>query len=124
MAVRTNESAVLVVMGRTTNEGVNVDSYISTANLVINAAFARAGVVETEEILTEIEKWYTAHLLACSVWRQASEEKVGDATIKYVGEYGTGLDLTSYGQMVKQLDIKGVMQSVSKKQWSIRSLNS
>ena len=76
-------------------------------------------------MLKEIERWFVAHMIASTVWRTTAEEKVGDATIKYTGQWGKDLDSTPYGQMVKQLDKTGLMvASVGKRPASIYAVRS
>lgn len=121
---RATSDDVLEIMGRSTSGTVNVSAFIASANLIVTKAFTGDTTV-TEELLTEIEKWYTAHMLASTVWRQVEEEKIGDATIKFAGKTGMKLDYTSYGQMVLQLDHTGKMESViGKRKWRITAIKS
>lgn len=116
---RTTVEAVLGIMGRSSAGTVDVASFINSSNTLVTRVFTGDTTV-TEELLTDIEKWYTAHLLASTIWKQVEEEKVGDATIKYAGKTGMKLEYTSYGQIVMQLDPTGKMESsINKRKWKI-----
>jgi len=124
MAARTTTEEVLEIMGKSSSGTINIQPYINSANTVISRIFANDNTVSIE-FLTEIEKWFTAHLLASTVWRQSTEEKIGDATIKFAGEFGSQLDFTSYGQMVQQLDYTGKMAgSIGKPKYRIIAIKS
>lgn len=62
--------------------------------------------------LRHIELWLAAHIVAMTD-QQVTEEKIGDATQKYGGRHGLGLDYTRFGQMVKLLDHHGVLANAS-----------
>ena len=77
-----------------------VDAYITGANALVNKVLGTG----TSAILTQIELWLTAHLMAISKERQAKKEGAGGAFIEYTGNFGEGLRSTTYGQMVLSLD--------------------
>jgi hypothetical protein len=113
MAIRVVASEVRQIMDNCTLSDQVVDSFIVAANAVINKVFAE----DTETgatLLKEIEKWFTAHMIASTLSRTTSEEKVGDASLKYTGQWGKNLDSTPYGQMVKVLDTSSKMSNVGK----------
>ncbi len=121
MATRVTASEVKVIIDTSLSDG-DVDSFINSANIMVNNILGDEDL--NEDLLTEIEKWYTAHLIAVSRDRQAQSETVDNASIRYAGQYGTNLNMTSYGQTVKQLDTSGRMAKVGEKQaglWSIKS---
>ena len=119
---RTTVNAVLAIMGRSSAGTVDIEAFITSANLVVSRVFS-GDTTTSLELLTEIETWYTAHMLAATIWKQVEEEKVGDATIKYAGKTGMKLEYTSYGQMVMQLDPTGKMEaSIGKRQWKITAI--
>jgi hypothetical protein len=74
--------------------------------------------------LKEIERWLTAHLISVTQERMTTEEKLGEATVKYAGVYGEGLKSTSYGQMVLTLDSCGGFANLGKQAASIKSITS
>jgi len=102
------------IMAECPTEDDVVDVYILGANRFINRVFATPPSLD-EETLFELERWFTAHMIAVSRVRTTTEEKVGDATIKFAGKFGEQLSSTPYGQMVIQLDTTGKIASVSGK---------
>ena len=87
-----------------------IEAYIAGANVTITALLGDADLTAAQ--LKEIERWLTAHLMACSRERQVREETAGGARIAYFSEYsmvGKGLDATLYGQQVKLLDTTGTL---------------
>lgn len=79
-----------------------VDAYINSAARLIDTVFSDGAL--GEEILTEIEMWLAAHMIASTREQQTAEAKAGSTSIKYQGNTGLGLDSTMYGQTVKILD--------------------
>ena len=79
-----------------------VEAYINSATRLIDTAFTDG--VLGEEILTEIEMWLAAHMIASTREQQTAEAKAGQTSVKYQGQTGLGLDSTMYGQTVKILD--------------------
>ena len=73
----------------------------------------------TTTLLAEIKKWMVAHMIASTIHRSASEEKLGDASVKYTGKWGVGLASTPYGQMILILDFTGRMANAGKMRASI-----
>jgi hypothetical protein len=65
--------------------------------------------------LKEIERWFTAHLIAATRDQQPQAEKDGGASITYQGKTGMGLNSTYYGQTVKTLDTTGALAKVGKR---------
>lgn len=60
-------------------------------------------------LLKEIERWLSAHFVMVRE-RRKSSEKLGEASIAYDGNVGTGkmgLELTPYGQQAIALDTTG-----------------
>jgi len=91
-----------------------VDVYILGANRFITRVFSTPPTLD-EETLFELERWFTAHMIAVSLARTTVEEMVGDATIKYAGKWGDRLLSTPYGQMVLTLDTTGKIATMSGK---------
>ena len=124
MALRVTASEVKEIMDGCTVVDSIVETFILAANALINKVFAGDTIMGTV-LLKEIERWFTAHMLASTLVRMASKEKLGDAEITYTGKYAANLDSTPYGQMVKQLDITGKMsQYVGKQMASLRAVKS
>ena len=98
-----------------------IDAYIAIANPMVTNTVT-CGLAAS--ILKEIERWLTAHMIAITNDRTTTEEKLGEATVKYAGVYGEGLKGTSYGQMVLLLDTCGSFANLGKKSASIKSITS
>jgi len=71
-------------------------------------------------MLTEIEKWLTAHLITISRERMAAKEEAGGARIEYIGAFGAGLSSTPYGQTAIALDNTGTLLALSNGTKSIK----
>lgn len=118
MAVRVSATEVKLIMSNSTIADATVDAFIVAANEVVNSVFGTDVVTS----YVEIEKWFAAHLLASTIMRMTSEEKVGDAMVKYIGKYESGLNSTPYGQMVMLLDTTGLMSKLGKQAASIYAI--
>ena len=88
---------------------IDTTPFIQAANLVVTARLGAQGL--GDDLLKEIERWFTAHLVAIRE-PQAKAEKVGDTGVTYFGKDGYGLDATPYGQQVKVLDPTGLMATL------------
>jgi len=80
------------------------DSFLSTANTLVNDVLANEGY--SDVLLKQIECWLTAHFIAIRDPR-ASREKIGDVDVQYHGKSGMGLTSTPYGQQVLILEHHG-----------------
>lgn len=108
--MRTNATDVQDIMGITLSS-TYVDKYIKSANALVNQALASASL--EEDTLTEIEMWIAAHMISVTRERQAKKEGAGGAEIEYTGEYGLGLNSTSFGQMAIALDSTGTLADLA-----------
>lgn len=85
--------------------------FITTANLLVTKHLGSSGI--STELLAEIEKYLAAHLVAMHPEeRQLTEQKIGEATDKYGGQFGSLLHFTQFGQMVKMLDYTGILSGI------------
>lgn len=101
-----------------------VDTFIGAANLTVTEYIGDDTSLSNDQ-KKEIERWFTAHLIACTRQQQAQAERIGDAQITYQGQTGKGLDATFYGQQVKILDTSGKMaQRIGKKAVQIHAVTS
>lgn len=123
MAVRTTAEDVKSIMVECSVSNSVINNLIIAANALIDEVFLYDTEV-SDTILTEIEKWLTAHMLAVSLHRTTSEEKIGDASQRFTGKWGEGLKSTPYGQMVLTLDFTGKMGNVGKAGASIYAVTS
>lgn len=99
-----------------------VDAYIIGANALITANLTGSGL--SDILMKEIERWLTAHMIACTRERMAAKEGAGGAFIEYTGQYGDSLSSTPYGQMVMTLDTTGAMASLGGKAATVFSIPS
>jgi len=86
-------------------------AFITSANILVTDVLAGK---HSGDILKQIELWLSAHFSSIRDQR-AAEEKIGDASIRYQGRTGLGLDATLYGQQVKMLDTSGTLANLGKK---------
>jgi len=117
---RTDKDNVKVIIDTNISDS-DVTSFIDDANVIVDNRLSGEDV--DDDILTMIEKYLTAHLISVSRERQATDEKVGDVSVKYSGSFSKFLEMTSYGQEVLILDPTGKMASASKRKAYIRSIN-
>lgn len=85
----------------------SIETFINAANLTITKILDGADI--SSDQLKEIERWLTAHLIACTMERQVSKEALGQASVSYTGITQMGLNATLYGQQVKILDTTGLL---------------
>ncbi len=90
-----------------------VSPYLRTAAVYLDDVLANEGYGEA--MLTEIETWYAAHLVAIRDPRVKSESE-GDKSTSYHGSSGMGLEHTPYGQQVLRLEHKGILATIDKGQ--------
>jgi hypothetical protein len=105
---RTTATDVKVIIDTNLSDSI-VNAFISDANLLVTNVFGISSGL-SDATLTSIEKWISAHFIATTRDRQASEEYVKDAKIKYTGITGTGLESTFYGQQALTLDTTGLLR--------------
>ena len=121
MAVLATVSDVEELMQETLDDSY-VDSILTTVDLVLTKIFENYSGDLSNSLLTEFQKYYAAHLIASTTKRMGAEENVGDAAIKYMGSFSTGLDSTPYGQMLKLLDVTGMLAKSGKTAASIYAI--
>jgi len=123
---RTTAAEVRLIMDNLTEDNLSttrIDSFILGANALVTKILGDDVSIGTV-LLEDIERWFTAHMIASTVWKTTTEEKLGDATVKYTGEWKQNLSSTPYGQMVLQLDITGKMANIGKKGAGIYAITS
>jgi hypothetical protein len=123
MAIRVTADEVREIMDGVTATDTIINTFITAASAVIDNIFANDSVIG-DTLKKELERWLTAHLMAMSIARTASEEKLGEANVKYTGKWGENLLATPYGQTVLTLDITGKMSSIGKRAASMYSIPS
>lgn len=81
--------------------------YIMTATGLVDHYLGTSGY--STAWLTEIETWWTCHLMEVAEPR-ATSTKLGDTTVTYGRtDVGMGLEATLYGQQVLTMDPKGLL---------------
>lgn len=108
----------------TTLSDVIINTYIQAANITVTDLLGSSTELSDAQ-KKEIERWFTAHLMASTRVQQAKSEKALDASITYQGETGKGLESTHYGQMALALDTTGTFaQKLGKKKATIVAVTS
>jgi len=97
----------------TTLTDINV--FINTANMMVTSWLETAGL--TDETLKEIERYLAAHALSVQDQRVKSVG-VDVLSESYQGQWGMGLNGTSYGQMAILLDTSGTLGKIAKNGYS------
>lgn len=105
--MRTTAADVKAILDSTTLTTAQIEAYIGSANIMVTQIL---GTTLGDDVLKEIERWLSAHMIATTRERQASKEEAGGAKIEYTGKWGAGLSSTSYGQMCISLDTTGAMK--------------
>ncbi len=119
MANRTIAAEVKMVMD-TALEDVEITSLIGYANRMVTNILGAEGL--GADALKDIETYLTAHLISIGKERQATEEKVKDISIKYTGNYGAFLNMTTFGQQVLFMDTTGNFANSGKQEISIKAI--
>ena len=101
---------------------LDIQGYIQTAHIFLTEVFT--GLKMSGDKFKEIERWFTAHLIAITKERTAIVEKVDVAEITYTGKWGDELSSTSYGQTVLLLDTSGRISNMGKRQVKITVVKS
>lgn len=123
MAVRTTAAEVKQILDGCTISDTIVDVYIASASRLVDSVYANDTTM-TDAQLEDIELWLSAHMIACTLTRQTSQETVDDVSVKYTGYWSKDLESTSYGQMVKVLDTSGKMGNLGKKEAKLTTITS
>lgn len=110
------------IMDNSQLEDYQVDPFVTAANEVVTDLLGSSGLGST--LLKEIERWFTAHLIASSKERVARREEIDDVMIEYTGRFGSHLSSTPYGQVVETLDSTGKMSNAGNKEaglWAVET---
>lgn len=100
---------------------LQVSPYITSANVYVTDRLGTSTLAAAT--LKEIERWFTAHMIATTRERVAKSEEAGGARIEYIGQFGEGLKSTPYGQMCISLDTTGLLAQEGKKKISMYVLS-
>lgn len=119
---RTTASDVKQIIETTLEDSV-IDGYIAGATEVVTEVLGSVTTISSE-LKTEIERWFTAHLIASTREQQLTEAKAGSASAKFQGKTGMRLDATLYGQQVLIMDTTGNFAALGGKKASITTIPS
>jgi len=95
----------------TTLTSGRIETYILGAAEFIENALSGKGL--TEDHLKEIQRWMAAHLIATTSERQLQKAGAGPASATYFGVPGKGLEGSTYGQTVLNLDFTGTLAEMN-----------
>ena len=123
MAVLVTATEVKAIMDNCTITDTVVDTFITAADALVVEVFSEDTEIG-DEMKKEIERWFTAHMLACTLHRSTKSESVGGVSVQYTGEFREYLSSTPYGQMVLQLDFTGKMGNIGKRAASMFAVTS
>jgi len=118
---RTTAEEVLEIMDTSLSD-TQISPYIGLANRMVTSLLGGEGL--SDQLLTDIELWLTAHFIAITKSRMGEKEQIGEATIVYIGKFGMGFQSTPYGQMVLSLDSTGKIAATGKKAIKITAITS
>ena len=116
MANRVTATEVKQII-ETTQTDTIVDVFIGSANILVTDILSDQGL--SSDLMKEIERWLSAHLLATTLERQTVREEIGGDTNEEYSKLGYGLDSTTYGQTVKVLDTSGMLAATIGKRKAI-----
>jgi len=122
--MRTSADAVKNIIETSLSDAV-IEAYIASANIFVTDALGSSSL--SDDTLENIEMWVAAHFMAVTRERMAKKEGAGGAEIEYTGEYGVGLNSTSYGQMAILLDTTSTLSLLNltaKRPVSIKAITS
>lgn len=112
MAWRVTEEQVREIIP--TSSVVSIKPFIDAANALTDYVSSKdTQSLLTSALLIEIEKSLAAHFYEAND-PQYKEKETGDARAIFQGEWGMGLDRTSWGQNAKTLDVTGMLASISR----------
>lgn len=101
-------------------DSTKLPPFITSANRIVTSSLSD---YYEEATLKDIELWLSAHLASSTLYRQVVTEKMFDSSIRYNSIGGIRLDSTNYGQQVKLLDYKGILNDLTKNKIVFKALN-
>lgn len=120
--MRTTYEEVKAILDNTELTKNQIEAYIVSSNIMVTEVM---GTSETSDILKEIERWLTAHMIASTKERQEIKAEAGGAAITYSDIFKRGgLASTTYGQTVLALDTTGAFANLALKPAYIHAVKS
>jgi len=101
-----------------------VNVLLETVDLILTKVYEYYTGTISDTLLAKIQACYVAHIIASTTSRVAMEEQIGDARIKYAGQWGKGFESTPYGQLLLALDPSGLIAKTGLKAASIYAVKS
>lgn len=92
------------------DETIGLVPFIAAANSLVNEIATESG--HSEDRLTLIETWLSAHFYAMRDPRTAAE-RAGPVSANYQSAVALGLNTSHYGQMAMTLDTSGLLAMLS-----------
>lgn len=93
-----------------------VHRFINQAYFVSKDLSGRLSDCGGDGALAEIQAQLAAHFIATSREFQPEQESIGgEASVRYRGQTGKGLEATTYGQNALMLDCSGTLAALGKK---------
>ena len=114
MSAYTTPEHVRAIMDETQLTDAQLTPYITSAHALMVSVFGTAQI--GTDLLAEIERWLSAHLVAITRERIAKKEEAGGAKVEYAGMLGADLSATHYGQTAMIMDFTGRLRALSGKQ--------
>lgn len=108
---RTTAADVQAILKKTIAEAT-IEAFINGATLLLDEVFEDETNI-SEDLVAEIERYLTAHMITSMYARMAEKEGAGGASIKYTGQWGKYLDSTPYGQQALALDPTGKLAAAT-----------
>lgn len=107
---RVSEAEVLAIINTTISD---ITPFITAANLFVTNWLGSTSL--DDDTLKEIERYMAAHIMHVQDPR-AKKISIEDVTsVEYQGQWGMGLNMTSYGQTCILLDSTGTLDQMTRK---------
>ena len=114
MAARVTATEVKQIIDTDLADSI-VDAFILGANSVVTEVLGEDTELSAAH-KKEIERWFTAHLLAATREQQIQKAGADGVDVAYQGKTGMGLQATLYGQQVLAFDTTGKLAAIMSKQ--------
>lgn len=108
MSFRTSEAEVKKIM-ETTLEEEELTPFLVMANQWVSGVLAY-DTLYREELRAALETLATAHLASTCRDPRIAEEAAGPVSVRYTGQWGSGLKGSPYGQQLLAMDYKNYFQ--------------
>jgi len=95
------------------DDELNTDAFINAASSIVDSVCLDSGY--SEEKLTLIETWLTAHLVAIKHQIPSSQSVGGEVSESYQYTLSLNLNSTMYGQQAMLIDTDGNLAALNKK---------